>query len=104
MKVIKELSEMIEDTIECAEKYIDTAIEWKADYPDAAKALATVSDSEMASVGVLHSSVAKVIADYRKENGEPPALMMAVYDYLHSKHINNAARVKAKQAMYKEEK
>jgi hypothetical protein len=28
--------------------------------------------------------------------------MMAVYDYLHKKHIENAARVKTMQAMYKE--
>ena len=104
MKVIRDLSEMIEDTIECAEKYISTAIEWKDEYPEVAKALATVSEGEMASVGVLHTAVAKVIAEYRKANGEPPEPMMAVSNYLHEKHISNAARVKAMQAMYKEDK
>lgn len=102
MKVIKMLSEMIEDTIECAEDYIEAAIEWKEEYPDVAKTLAMLSDNEMSNMSSLHSVVTKVITEYRKENGEPPAPMMAVYDYLHKKHIDNAARVKAMQQMYKD--
>lgn len=102
MRVIRDLSEMIEDTIECAEEYIKTAIEWKEEYPEASKALAGLSENEMSNMGTLHSVVTKIITDYRKSNGEPPAPMMAVYDYLHKKHIDNAARVKAMQQMYKE--
>ena len=56
----------------------------------------------MTNMSSLHSIVTKTISDYRKEHGEPPAPMMAVYDYLHKKHIDNAARVKAMQQMYKE--
>lgn len=93
---------MIEDTIDCAEDYIKTAIEWKEEYPEIAKVLASRSEAEMSNMSSLHSVVAKVITDYRKEHGEPPAPMMAVYDYLHKKHIDHAAKVKAMQVMFKE--
>lgn len=102
MRVIRDISEMIENMIKSAEDYAHTAIEWKDEYPDASKALMSISENEMNNMNSLHSVVTKIIQDYRKMNGEPPAPMMAVYDYLHKKHIDNAARVKAMQAMYKE--
>ena len=96
------LSDKIENTIESAEEYIEAAIEYKNQWPDVAKALYNVSESEMTVVSLLHSTVVKVISDYRKESGEPPAPMMAVYDYLHKRQIDKAAKVKAMQQMYKE--
>ena len=50
----------------------------------------------------LHKQVVEIIQKYRKEQGEPPAPMMAVYEYIHEKQIENATEVKAMQAMYKE--
>ena len=101
MKVIKMLSEMIEDKIECSEDYIMKAMEYRDDYPEMSKVLYNISVGEVSDISSLHDCVAKIIEAYRKENGEPPAPMMAVYDYLHRKHIDNLAKVKAMQAMYK---
>jgi len=50
----------------------------------------------------LHKMVVDVIQDYRSNNGEPPANMMAIYDYLHKKQIEKAAGVKNIQTMYRE--
>lgn len=51
---------------------------------------------------MLHNEVVKIIDEFRKTKGEPPAQMMAVYDYLHKKHIEQAKEAKLLQAMYKE--
>ena len=51
---------------------------------------------------MLHDQVSRLIAQYRKEHGEPPAAMSAVYDYLHERHIEEAAEIKAMQAHYRE--
>ena len=42
-----------------------------------------------------------MISDYRKEHGDPPAAMMAVYEYVHKQHIDHVAKVKILQEMYK---
>ena len=42
------------------------------------------------------------ISQYRKEKGEPPAAMMAVYEYLHKQQIGKAAEAKAMQSLYQE--
>lgn len=102
MKIIQKISDMIEDNIEEAEKYIKCAMEHKTEYPDLSRVLANISDNAMSNVTSLHNIVVQIIEQYRKENGEPPAPMMAVYDYLHKRHIDNASAVRAMQAMYKE--
>ena len=51
--------------------------------------------------GTGKTTVARIIAQYRKENGEPPTAMLAVYDYLHEKQIERAKEVKDYQAMYR---
>lgn len=53
-------------------------------------------------MSMLHTEATRIIDDYRKTQGEPPAPMMAVYDYLHDKHMARAAEVKAAQALYRE--
>ena len=105
MKIIKMLSEVIEDALEFAESRIDEASESKAEfpeYPEAARALSEFSENVMDNINSLHSVVTKIIADYRKTKGEPPEPMMYVYNYLHKKHIDNAARVRAMQQMYRD--
>lgn len=56
----------------------------------------------MKHMNLLHNMVVKLIENCRKTEGEPPAAMMAVYDYLHDKYIDEAKEVKVMQQMYME--
>ena len=101
MKIIKCLSELIEEELHDADKYIDLAMRWKTEEPDTADLFAELSAEEMGHVDKLHEEVKELIEDYRKEHGEPPKEMMVLYDYLHEKHIGTAMQIKIKQSMYK---
>ena len=101
MKIIKELSGYIDEEIDGAKTYAENALKYKEENPDLAKMFYNMSIQEMDHMAELHKHVVDVIQRYRKEQGEPPAPMMAVYEYLHERQIKAAAEVKALQAMYK---
>ena len=101
MKIIKCLSEQIEDELQDAEKYINLAMKWKSEEPDTADLFYELSVEEMGHMDKLHNEVAELIEEYRKTNGEPPKDMMTLYEYLHEKHIQKATEIKVKQGMFK---
>ena len=100
MKIIKCVSEKIAEEINDADAYINLATEWKAEQPEAARVFYELSTQEIRHADMLHEVVTKLIEEYRETNGEPPAAMLALYDYLHGQEIENAMRVKVKQGMY----
>ena len=63
--------------------------------------LFNISMQEMEHMNMLHAATTDVIEKWRADHGDPPPEMMAVYDDLHEKQIDAAAKVKAMQAMYK---
>ena len=102
MKLIEQLSEKISEEINDAKCYAQMALENREAHPALSDLLYTISTEEMGHMARLHTAVADIIEQYRKEKGEPPAAMLAVYDYLHKKQIANAAEVKNLQALFTE--
>ena len=100
MKIIETLSDKITDEIHDAKDYTQLAIQNREEYPDLAKTLYSISLEEMEHMNRLHEAVVEIIEAYKKDHGEPPAPMMAIYTYLHKKQIDAAAEVKAMQNMY----
>ena len=101
MKIIEQLSNMVEDELDDSEKYARKALECKEERRELANLFFELSNEEMNHMNRLHTEVVKIIDEYRKKDGEPPAPMLAVYEYLHKKHIDHASKIKAMQSLYK---
>lgn len=101
MKIIKCLAEKIEEELHDSDDYIALAMAWKDEEPEAADLFYQLSLEEMGHVDKLHVEVAKLINEYRQQTGEPPKEMLALYNYLHEKHVGEAMRIKVKQGMFK---
>ena len=101
MQVIKLLADKIEDELNDAEHYAKLALEYKETDPETAALFFKLSNDETVHQELLHKSVVGHIMDYRREHGEPPAAMQAVYDHLHKRFIEKEEKVLALQAKYK---
>ena len=101
MKIIKELEELIEDEIHDVKKYAKMAAEVKDEYPGLAQTLFSISTQEETHQAALHAEVVKIIQEHRKTKGEPPAAMMAVYEFIHNRHVEKIAEAKRYQDLYK---
>ena len=101
MQLIKELEELIEDEIHDVEKYAKMAAHLKSEHPQLAQVLYNISMQEDGHQAVLHSEVVKLIESHRKTKGEPPKEMMAVYNFLHKRHIEELAEARRMQEIYK---
>lgn len=101
MKIIEELENKISDEIDDIREYAKMAIAVKAEHPALAQALYNISTQEDSHQAALHSEVVKIIEEHRRVKGAPPASMLAVYDYLHRRHIEDLADARRYQDLYK---
>ena len=101
MKEIKKLEDQIGEELHDAKKYIKCALKNKDENKKLADLYYKLANEEMNHMELLHNMVVNIIDDYRDEHGEPPAEMMAVYNYIHEKHIDKAKDVKMLISMYK---
>lgn len=100
MKSIKDMSCTIEDILESADKNIRLAVKYKEDDPDSSKVYYSKSVEELNSIKPFHDRVVTIIKNYRAEKGEPPAPMMAMYNYEHEKHLDKNASIRKLQELY----
>lgn len=101
MKLIRDLEELIDEEIHDVKKYAKMAAEHKHDHPALAQVLFNISVQEEGHQSAIHNEVVKIIEDHRKNHGEPPVAMMAVYEYLHNRSIDKMAEARRYQEMYK---
>lgn len=101
MKLIRDLEELIEEEIHDVKKYARMAADVKDDHPALAQVLYNISVQEDAHHAALHNEVVKIIEEHRRNHGEPPAAMMAVYEFMHKRHIDNLADARKYQDIYK---
>ena len=102
MVIVEKLSKMIDEELDDARKYAQCALNEKDEHPEVADVFFKLSGEEMEHMKMLHDSAVELIEAYKKEKGEPPADMLAVYNYLHKQHIEKATDVRTMQRMYKD--
>ena len=102
MKKIENLSNKIEKEIQDAYEYAKCALELKDSEPELAETYYKIASNRMNDMTLMHEQVVKIIDEYRKEYGDPPAGMQVLYNILHKKHIENAATVKGMLALFNE--
>ena len=101
MKLIRDLEEYIDEEIHDIKKYAKKAAELKEEYPNLAQVLFNISQQEEGHQAAIHNEAVKLIEEYRREHGDPPTTMQAVYDYLHQKSIDKLAEARMYQDIYK---
>ena len=101
MKIIERISDRINEEISDAKLYAKMAAEVKNEFPALSHVLYTISTQEVEHQAMLHEQVVKLIEQYRREHGEPPAAMRAVYDYLHKQSVEKLEEAKRYQEIYK---
>lgn len=101
MVIIQNISHDIKEKIHDADKDIRKAIDLKYEYPSLANDYYEFSVERMQEAMDLHSEVVKIIDEYRKENGEPPTTMSALWDFSHKIIMEETDDVKILQEHYK---
>lgn len=94
MKLIKTLSEMIEEEIEDAENYAKCALNHKESDPELAHMFYNLANEELGHMEKIHKQVERLISQKRELDGEPPAPMMAVYNFLHERNIDHVLKIR----------
>lgn len=95
MKEIKMLVEFIEEELEDAEKYAKLARKYEDKEKVLSDTLMELSRQELKHSEMLHGVVVSFITRARAEHVEPPASMMAVYEFMHERAIEKAAKVRS---------
>lgn len=100
MKIIELLEDNMMDELRDAQKYAELANKYKESMPNLAKVFYELSLEEMGHKERLHDAATFEVEKHRREHGEPPEGMLAIYNYLHDQHIKWGAKIKALQSMY----
>ena len=102
MKIIKRIYEQIEDELEGAKEYAKCAVKHKEEFPALARTWYEISLAETGHVDMLHKQVVNLINEHRAKHGQPPEAMMAVYNFLHEKAIEEMEEIKRYQEMFRQ--
>jgi hypothetical protein len=101
MQEIKELVEHMKEELEDSQTYADLAIEHKGENNGLSALYLELANQETRHMEMLHDKAVELITAHRREHGEPPAAMLAVWDYEHKKIIRKATEVRAMLEMIK---
>ena len=101
MLIIKDIITTMENRLDAAADAIKQALIYKDDNPDTAQRFYQDSIELLNMYQRHHDQIVLIINNYKKEKGEPPAPMLAVYNYLHEKAIDKMTNIHTLQETFK---
>jgi predicted SpoU family rRNA methylase len=101
MKIISELIDKMEDTLEEAEWYGAMAMHYRSEYKAVADTFAKSGDMHITMYGTLHDRVVALIEEEKKKGVEIPKEMQFYYDQMHKKMIARYNKAKFVLEEYK---
>lgn len=101
MKIIKKLIEQIDEEVCGAAEYAKCATKYKVEDKALADMYFEMANQELMHVDKLHSQVVRYIQQQKASGKEVPVAMQAVWDWEHSKIVDNVSRIKVMLDMYK---
>lgn len=104
MLIIRDLMKQMEDELEGAREYAECALKFKESDKELADLYIQLARTELEHHSKLHNQVTRIISKYRTERGEPPVGMQEIYDWQHTKAMNNMAEVKVLVDSYKQDR
>jgi uncharacterized protein Yka (UPF0111/DUF47 family) len=85
MKIMKDIISHMSDTMNEAEDYLSEARLIKEEYPTLFNTYIKLAEEHCQHYLSLHTAVVAIINDYRRNKGEVPPTMKAIYDYEHER-------------------
>lgn len=102
MRIIKKLTELIDEELCDAEKYAKLALENKEDFPELAEVFFGLSGEELKHMNLLHNQVVKLIALYENDPDPRTEGMKLAHKILHERAIEKEKSVRILQSMFRE--
>lgn len=98
MRVIKVLSKQIEEELEDSNKYIDSALTYKTQFPKLAETYIELANEEIGHAERLYKQVVSLISEIQVEI---PKFMQELWEEKHIELITKTAELKTKIELYK---
>lgn len=94
MKILTNLIEKANDTMEEIEWYAEKAHHLKMEHKSLADAYIKIAEMHITIYDMLHTQMVALIEQYKREGHNPPPEMLAIWNYEHEKLVKEFAEVK----------
>lgn len=101
MKILTKMIEKAHDTMEEVEWYAEKALHYKGDHKSTADIYNKIAEMHVQIYDMLHKEMVGLIDEYKRMGHQPPAEMLAIWDYEHGRLIKEFAEAKAIVEEYK---
>lgn len=94
MKILKELIEKANDTMEEVEWYAEKAHHLRTEHKALADAYIKIAEMHVDIYKMLHERMVSLIAEEKDKGAPPPPAMLAIWEYEHEKMVKEFAEAK----------